>query len=55
MARECLVPICDIYEKWKTLADLGVDTTSLLANGINHPKPQMNALLAYELLNMILF
>ncbi len=47
--------VCDIYSKWKMLNESGVDTTSLLANGINHPKPEMHTFVAYELMRMMLF
>lgn len=49
------VPVCDMYKKWKQLNKLGVDTTKLLANYINHPLPQMHDILAYELLSVLLF
>lgn len=54
VADECGVVICDVYEKWKKLAENGVDTTELLANKINHPTREMNWLFAYELLQTIL-
>jgi lysophospholipase L1-like esterase len=36
-AREHDVLLADAYRTWQELAAAGVDTTSLLANGINHP------------------
>ena len=44
------VPICDCYAIWKKLSENGVNTTRLLANGINHPLPKMHDLFAYELI-----
>ncbi len=49
------IPVCDIYEKWKKLYADGVNVTMLLANRTNHPVPEMHTLLAYELLNTLLF
>ena len=48
------VAVCDCYEKWKTLAKIGVDTTMLLANRINHPARQMNWLFAIALVEVML-
>ena len=31
------VPVADVYARWQQLADAGVNTTELLANGLNHP------------------
>lgn len=41
--------VCDVYGKWKRMAEYGVDTTNLLANYINHPTRDMNYLFAYSL------
>lgn len=43
------VHICDCYAVWKKLNMLGVDTTDLLANKINHPTREMNWLFALSL------
>lgn len=48
------VTICDCYAKWKRLSELGMDTTELLANKINHPKRDMNWLFAFSLAETIL-
>ena len=48
-ANDCDVRICDVYSKWKTLYQNGVDVTELLANKINHPTHEMNWLFAYSL------
>lgn len=45
--------ICDAYAVWKKLERYGIDTTALLCNHINHPKPEMHNLFAdmlYEIL-----
>lgn len=54
VAAEYGVPVCDVYAKWKRLAALGVDTTELLANYINHPKREMNYLFASSLLDTMM-
>lgn len=45
-ARACAkshsIPICDAYAVWKEMEAQGIDTTSLLANRINHPTPEMH-------------
>ena len=48
------VTICDCYAKWKRLSELGIDTTELLANKINHPIRDMNWLFAFSLAEAIL-
>ena len=50
-AAECGVKVCDVYSKWKQMQDNGVDTTSLLANYINHPVREMNWLFAVSLID----
>ena len=54
LCREKDVPVCDCYGKWKQLSAGGVDTTALLANGINHPARQLHWLFAYELMGTML-
>ena len=46
--------VCDAYRAWKALSDAGVDTTKLLANGINHPTREMHAVFAALLLETML-
>lgn len=53
-ASECGVPVCDVYEKWKTLSANGADITELLANKINHPTREMNWLFAYSLVETMM-
>ncbi len=48
------IPVCDVYAKWKRMADLGVDTTQLLANYINHPTRQLGHLFAYSLIETMM-
>ena len=31
------VPVADVHARWQQLADAGLDTTAMLANGLNHP------------------
>lgn len=47
------VKVCDCYNKWKTLAKLGVDTTALLCNHINHPAREMSWLFASSLFDVM--
>lgn len=49
VAKEKNIPVCDIYAKWEKMHEGGVDTTSLLANHINHPDEDMHWLFAYSL------
>ena len=46
--------VCDCYAKWKLLSQNGVDTTALLANGINHPSREMAWMFAYSLLETMM-
>ena len=50
VAKEFDIVVCDCYKKWKCLEKMGVDTTALLANGLNHPVREMHELFAYSLL-----
>lgn len=54
VAEECGVTICDVYGKWKKLAENGIDTTELLANKMNHPTREMNWLFAYSLVETMM-
>ena len=49
------VPICDCYSKWKKMAELGVDTTHLLDNYINHPTREMHVFFADCLFDTLIF
>jgi lysophospholipase L1-like esterase len=37
VAAEFACPVADVYAAWEELAANGVDTTAMLANGLNHP------------------
>ncbi len=52
-AAQAGVPVCDVYAKWQTLRQTGVDTTELLANRLNHPVRPMHWLPAFLLAEMI--
>ena len=54
VAEELEIPVCDVYAKWKRMAALGVDTTDLLSNYINHPTREMNRLFAYSLIETMM-
>lgn len=54
IAREMDVPIADAYAVWEKLEANGVDTTSLLANHINHPVPEMHDIFVEELLRAMM-
>ena len=54
LCRKREIPVCDCYAIWKMLARSGVDTTSLLANRINHPNREMSRLFAMELVRRML-
>ena len=49
VAKEEGVPLCDVYAKWMTLYNNGVDITNLLSNYLNHPSRQMHWLFAVSL------
>ena len=44
------VPIADAYARWELMEKQGVDTTSLLANRVNHPVPEMHDLFVEEII-----
>lgn len=54
ICRDYNVAVCDCYSKWKKMYDLGIDTTHLLSNYINHPKRELHELFAYSLMETIL-
>lgn len=55
VCREEHVTLCDCYARWKRLAQSGADTTTLLANRINHPVREMHGLFAACLFDTIVF
>lgn len=54
VCREENITLCDCYAIWKQMYECGVDTTSLLANGLNHPIREMHELFAWQLVQTIL-
>lgn len=44
----------DAYARWQAMGKAGVDTTSLLANHINHPLPELHELFAEEILRAMM-
>ena len=53
VAKEQDVPVADAYAEWKRLEQKGVDTTALLANGMNHPNAEMHKVFADKLFELI--
>ncbi len=48
------IPVCDVYAKWKRLAELGVNITKLLSNKLNHPTREMHNLFAISLVETMM-
>lgn len=46
--------ICDCNAVWHGMASAGLDTTAMLANGINHPRRDMHGLFAGYLMRTLL-
>lgn len=44
------VRVCDCYAKWRHMHEVGVNTTELLANYLNHPSREMVTLFSISLL-----
>ncbi len=44
------VQVCDMYSKWRTMYNHGVNVTELLANKFNHPIREMHYYTAIELI-----
>ncbi len=53
-AESCGAVVVDIYARWKAMEAAGVNTTELLANKLNHPIRELNAMTAYEIASAIL-
>lgn len=47
------VKICDLHNIWEKLGVMGVDTTELLANKLNHPCREFHYYMAIKLLEVI--
>lgn len=44
------VAVADVYEDWQAMADAGIDTDAMLANGLNHPDRVGHAVAARRLM-----
>ena len=53
IGNEMDVPVADAYKEWQTLKENGTDTTALLANGMNHPSPEMHKVFSDKLFDLI--
>ncbi len=53
VAKELNIPVADAYAVWKELAAEGVDTTAMLANGMNHPTPEAHNIFKEELIKVL--
>lgn len=53
IAQKYGVYFVNVYDYWEKLAVLGVDTTALLCNHINHPKREMHTLFCEKLIECI--
>lgn len=53
LATDMGISVCDCYSMWKQLSETR-DTTTLLANRINHPVPEMHNLFANALFDMLM-
>ena len=52
-AEKRAMPVADAYARWQAMSRCGVDTTSLLANGINHPAADMHELFVEAILGQM--
>lgn len=48
------VKVCDLHSVWEKLISLGVDTTELLANKLNHPTREIHYYMAIKLIETML-
>lgn len=48
------VPVADVYAQWEQMAAKGLDTTAMLCNGLNHPDPARQRLIAKTIMSLIL-
>ncbi len=53
VGRDEHVPVADVYAEWENLARSGVDTTARLANGLNHPAPEMHEIPARKIFEIV--
>lgn len=54
LCKEEGVPVCDVYAKWKRMAELGVNVTELLSNKLNHPTRELHNLFATSLVETMM-
>ena len=54
ICRKFGVQICDLHPIWERLIELGIDTTELLANKLNHPIREFHYYRAIKLVETIL-
>ncbi len=54
LCKEENIPVCDVYAKWKRMAQLGVNVTELLSNKLNHPTREMHNLFAVSLVETMM-
>lgn len=54
-AAKCGVRVCDCYSRWRKLNRLGIDTTDLLSNYLNHPTRDMHWLFANALFETLFY
>ena len=47
------LPVADVYAAWERLVEQGVDTTAMLANGLNHPAGDGHAIAADQVMSVI--
>jgi lysophospholipase L1-like esterase len=53
VAAEFDCPVADVYAAWEELAANGIDTTAMLANGLNHPTREAHQIPADLLMALI--
>jgi len=53
VAQEVNIPVADAYRRWEQMAVMGVDTTALLSNGINHPTTDMHDIFVEEIMRKV--
>ncbi len=53
VAKAAGVPVCDQYNVWKTMNKVGVNTTELLANKLNHPIREWHYYIAIKLVETV--
>ena len=54
VAKKYGVEVIDLFSVWGKLKDLGVDTTMLLSNDINHPIREYHYYMAIKLVEKVL-